>query len=48
VGHTSRSKCLFRVEVSMAKVYHFGLKTGGAVTTGGACSTITEVALEIS
>jgi hypothetical protein len=48
VGHASRSKYLFRVEASLAKVFHFGLKTGGGVTTGGACSTITEVALEIS
>jgi hypothetical protein len=46
VGHTSRSNDLLHVEVSLARVSQSGPKTGGGVTTGGACGTITEVASE--
>jgi hypothetical protein len=45
---TSRSSSLFSVEVSLAKVFQSGLKTGGGMTTGGAHGTITEVASEAS
>jgi hypothetical protein len=48
VGHTSRSSGLFHVEANLARVYQFGLNTGGGVTAGGACGTITEVASEAS
>jgi hypothetical protein len=45
-GHASRSSGLFHVEASLARISQSGLKTAGAVTTGGARGTITEVALE--
>jgi hypothetical protein len=48
VGYTSRSSSLLGVEVSLARVFQFGLKTGGGATTGSARGTITEVALEAS
>jgi hypothetical protein len=48
VGHTSRSSGLLRVEVSLARVFQFGLKTGGGATTGGARGTIMEVASKAS
>jgi hypothetical protein len=48
VGHASRSSSLLGVEASLARVSQSGLKTGGDATTGGACSTIAEVALEAS
>jgi hypothetical protein len=48
VGHTSRSNSLLGVEVSVARVSQFGLKTGGDATTGGARGTIAEVASEAS
>jgi hypothetical protein len=48
VGHASRSSGLLRVEVSLARVFQSGLKTGGGATTGGARGTITEVASEAS
>jgi hypothetical protein len=44
----SRSSGLLRVEVSLARVFQFGLKTGGGTTIGGACGTIAEVASEAS
>jgi hypothetical protein len=47
-GHASRSSGLLRVEASLARVFQSGLKTGGGMTAGGACSTITEVASEAS
>jgi hypothetical protein len=48
VGHVLRSSDLLRMETSIARVSQSGLKTGGGATMGGACSTITEVALEAS
>jgi hypothetical protein len=48
VGHASRSSGLLHVEASLARVFQFGLKTGGGVTTGGARGTIVEVASEAS
>jgi hypothetical protein len=48
VGHTSRSSGLLRVEVSLTRVFQFGLKTGGGATTGGARGTIMEVASKAS
>jgi hypothetical protein len=47
-GHVSRSSSLLGVEASLARVSQSGLKTGGGVTAGGARSTITEVASEVS
>jgi hypothetical protein len=44
VGHTSRSSGLLRVKASRVRVFQSGLKTGGGVTAGGACDTITDVA----
>jgi hypothetical protein len=48
VGHTSRSSSLRHVEASLTRVFQFGLKTSGCVTTGGAHDTIIEVASEPS
>jgi hypothetical protein len=48
VGHASRSSGLLHMKVSLGRVSQSGLKTGGDVTTGGACGTIIEVALEAS
>jgi hypothetical protein len=48
VKHTSRSSSLFGVEACLARVFQSGLKTGGAVTTGGARDTIAEVASKTS
>jgi hypothetical protein len=48
VGHASRSSGLFRVEVSLTRIFQSGLNTGGGVTAGGARGTITEVASESS
>jgi hypothetical protein len=48
VGHASRSSGLLHVEASLARVFQFGLKTAGGVTTGGAHGTIVEVASEAS
>jgi hypothetical protein len=48
VGHASRSSDLLRMEVSRARVSQSYLKTGGGVTAGGACGTITEVASRTS
>jgi hypothetical protein len=45
-GHASRSTSLLGVEASLARVSQSGLKTGGCVTTGGACGTIADVASE--
>jgi hypothetical protein len=39
---------LLDVEVSLARVSQFGLKTGGGATTDGARGTIAEVASETS
>jgi hypothetical protein len=48
VGHASRSSNLLHVEASLARVFESALKTGGGTTTGGACGTIAEVALDAS
>jgi hypothetical protein len=48
VEHASRSSGLLGVEVSLARVFQFGLKTGTGATAGGARGTIAEVALETS
>jgi hypothetical protein len=48
VGHASRSSSLLGVKESLARVSQSGLKTVGAVMTGGACGTIAEVASEAS
>jgi hypothetical protein len=48
VGHTSKFSSLLRVEVSLAKVFQSGIKTGRDMMTGGARATITEVTLESS
>jgi hypothetical protein len=47
-GHASRSRGLFGVEASLARVSQSGLKTDGGATAGGACGTIVEVASEVS
>jgi hypothetical protein len=47
-GHALRSSSLLGVEVSLARVFQSGLKTGGGATTGGARGTIAEVASEAS
>jgi hypothetical protein len=47
-GHASRSSGLLHMEASLARVSQSGLKTGGGATTGGACGTIVQVALEAS
>jgi hypothetical protein len=48
MGHASRSSSLLGVEASLARVSQSDLKIGGGVTTGGAHSTIAEVASESS
>jgi hypothetical protein len=48
VGHTLKSSGLLHVEVSRARVFHSGVKTGGGVTAGGARGTIAEVASSLS
>jgi hypothetical protein len=48
VGHASRSSDLLRVDASLARVFQFGLKTGGGTTIGGARGTIVEFASEAS
>jgi hypothetical protein len=48
VGLTSRSSALLHVKASRAKISQSDLKTGGGMTTGGVCGTITEVALSPS
>jgi hypothetical protein len=48
VEHTSRSSGLIHVEVSLARISQFSLKTGGDATMGGTRGTITEVTSEIS
>jgi hypothetical protein len=48
VGHASRSSSMLGVEVSLARIFQSGLKTGGGATMGGARGTITEVASEAS
>jgi hypothetical protein len=48
VGHASRSSGLLSVEASLSRVSQSGLKTDGGATTGGARSTIIEVASEAS
>jgi hypothetical protein len=48
VGHALRSSGLLHVEESLARVSQSGLKTGGSVTTGGACGTIADIASEAS
>jgi hypothetical protein len=48
VEHASRSSSLLGVEASLARVSQSDLKTGGGATTGGARSTIAEVASEAS
>jgi hypothetical protein len=46
--HTSKSSGLLHVEVSLARVFLSGLKTGGCATTCGARDTITEVTSKAS
>jgi hypothetical protein len=46
--HVLRSSGLLHVEVSLARVFQSGLKTGGCTTAGGARGTITDVASEVS
>jgi hypothetical protein len=48
VEHALRSSGLLRVEASLARVAQSGLKTGGGVTAGDVCGTITEVASDAS
>jgi hypothetical protein len=48
VGHASRSSGLLHVEASLAKIFQFGLKSGGGATAGDARGTIAEVASEAS
>jgi hypothetical protein len=40
VGHTSRSSSLLGVEVSLARVFQSGLKTGGDTMTGSCAARI--------
>jgi hypothetical protein len=46
VRHVLRSNSLLDVKECLARVFQSGLKTSGAVTTGGARGIIAEVALE--
>jgi hypothetical protein len=48
VGHALRFSGLCDVEVSLARVFQSGLKTGGGTMTGGARDTIVEVTSEAS
>jgi hypothetical protein len=48
VGHALRSDGLLHLELSSARVFQSGLKTGGGTTVCGACVTIVEVASESS
>jgi hypothetical protein len=48
MGHALRSSSLLHVEVSLARVFQSGLKTGGGATAGGARGTIAEVVSEAS
>jgi hypothetical protein len=48
VGHASRSSDLFRMEVSLARVSQFGLKTDGGTMAVGARGTIAEVTSGVS
>jgi hypothetical protein len=48
VGHASRSSSLLDVEASLVRVSQSSLKTGRGAMIGGACGTITEVALKAS
>jgi hypothetical protein len=48
VRHASRSRDLFHMEASLAKVSQSGLKTDGGAMTGGAHGIITEVTSESS
>jgi hypothetical protein len=48
VGHTSRSDGLLRLEVSRARVFQSGVKTGGGATVGGACDIIAKVTWSLS
>jgi hypothetical protein len=48
VGHALRSISLLGVEVSLARVFQFGLKTVGDAMAGGARDTIAEVVSEAS
>jgi hypothetical protein len=47
-GHALRSGGLLHMEACLVRAFQSGLKTGGGATTGGARSTITEVASEAS
>jgi hypothetical protein len=47
-GHVSRSSSLLDVEASLVGVSQSDLKTGGGVTMGGACGTITEITSDAS
>jgi hypothetical protein len=48
VGHASRSSSLLDVEARLTRVSQSDQKTSGGATTGGARSTIAEVASEAS
>jgi hypothetical protein len=48
VGQVSKSSSLLGVKASLASVSQSALKTSGGATTGGARSTITEVASKAS
>jgi hypothetical protein len=48
LGRQQRSSGLLHVEVSLARVSQSGMKTSGDTMAGGACGTITDVALEAS
>jgi hypothetical protein len=48
VEHASRSSGLLRVKASLSRVLQSDLKTGRAMTTGGARGTTAEVASESS
>jgi hypothetical protein len=48
VGYASRFSGLLRMEVSWARIFQSGLKTGEGTTTDGACGIIVKVALRLS
>jgi hypothetical protein len=47
-GHVSRSSGLLCVEVSLARVSQFGMKTDGVAMMGGARGTIMKITSETS
>jgi hypothetical protein len=48
MGHASKSSGLLDMEVSLARVYQSGLKTGGGTTRDDEHGTIVKVASETS